>query len=469
MLLKQKLFTYQTVDGEQLPGGDPELRAGTIQYSRPGLFATIFFLCLGSGLFFIIPMLVGNATPLLLEKLSASNRAIALVGTTLPYILNMVITPVLSFQSDRYRSRLGRRMPYLLIGTPLIALFLLGVGFYAEIGSFCSTLFPTFNQNSEFWILAALLTGYNIFYLVNGSIIYYVYPDVIPGKYIGRFMSLLQLVGSGAGFFFSRYLLKYIETDLQLLFVGLTIAFLIGMGVIFLFVREGNYPPIEEEKRFPGLIGIVVSYVRECYSVPFYYAFFLMMALSETSLVCRNMFNLLYAKNTLGLTVEEAGIIAGWCGAVSCVLCYPIGMVVDKIGSLRVYGAGLVLVILVNIYGFFFVHDGTTFYISSIALAVVYAIQMTSTLPVFVDILPRELYGQFSSANALLRALFMAIGAYLGGWLFDWIKDYQYIFAWDFLFTCAALGCFAVLYVSWKKRGGREHYVAPLAGHHQTN
>jgi len=45
--------------------------------------------------------------------------------TTIPYAMNMVMTPIVSFSSDRYRSRWGRRIPFLIWPTPFIVLFLL--------------------------------------------------------------------------------------------------------------------------------------------------------------------------------------------------------------------------------------------------------------------------------------------------------------------------------------------------------
>lgn len=285
---------------------------------------------------------------------------------------------------------------------------------------------------------------------------------MIPERYIGRFMALLQLSGSLVGFLFSRYLLKFVENYQGILFTSLAVLFVAGMLWMISTVREGNYPEVDPNAKKPSFFGNIMVFVRECYSIPFYYCFFLTMALSEVSMITRGMFNLLYAKEQLHISVEAFGIISGWFGLVGVVLSFPLGFIVDKLGSLKVYGFGLVMVILTNLFGFFLVHDYTSFYAVMIALGVVYAIQMTSTLPVFVDILPKEFYGQFSAANALFRALFMTIGSYCGGLLFDLIGDYQYIFAWDFLFTVLAFLCFAKLYRDWQKRGGRRSYVAPV-------
>ena len=226
-------------------------------------------------------------------------------------------------------------------------------------------------------------------------------------------------------------------------------------------VREGAYPASDSDEEF-SLCKMVRSYFRECYSIPFYYGFFIMIALSDVSTICRAMFNFLYAQESLGLSYQEYGNVMGWGGVIGLVLSLPVGFLVDRFHALRVYAAGLFLVVVVNIVSFFYVNDFVTFYISSLLLSVVYTIQGAATLPCFVAILPKEYYGQFSSANALLRAAFMALCGMGGGMLFDLLDDYQYIYAWDFLFTIGALISFFVLYRGWRRRGGPDHYRPPL-------
>ena len=458
LFLRKTLFRYHRVS----ESAAPDMSTGTLQYTLPGLVATMMVLCIGTGIFIMMQVMLGNSLPLIARNYGANNQLIALLSTTIPYVFNMIITPIVSFRSDRTRTKIGRRMPFLLFATPFMALALIGIGWIEPICRLLESSFPWYSASFDLWILGALIILYNIFYLIIGSIIYYLFPDVIPERYIGRFMALLQLSGSLVGFLFSRYLLKFVETCQGILFTSLALLFAAGMFWMISTVREGDYPEVDPEEKAPSFFGNVMMFVRECYSIPFYYCFYLATALSEVSMVTRGMFNLLYAKEQLHISVEEFGIISGWFGLVGVVLSFPLGILVDKLGSLKVYGFGLATVIVTNLFGFFLVRDYTSFYVVMIVLGVVYAIQMTSTLPMFVDILPKEFYGQFSAATALFRALFMTIGSYCGGVLFDWLRDYQYIFAWDFLFTVLAFLCFVKLYADWAKRGGRRSYSAPL-------
>lgn len=224
------------------------------------------------------------------------------------------------------------------------------------------------------------------------------------------------------------------------------------------FVKEGEYPPPEPRKG-----SMISTYFRECFSLSFYRWFFLAIACNDASTVCRTMFNLLFAKEALGMSVDQFGKIMSVNAVISFFVLMPMGILVDKFHPLRTYMAGGILIVAANIFGFFFVRDYTSFYIVSVMLALVYVIQNASKLPMFVALLPTAQYGQFSSANAMVVSIFLIL-ANAGGGAFVDLLGYQYIYVWDFLFTGLGLFALFMLYRGWKKRGGRESYRPPLAG-----
>ena len=269
----QTIFLYKTLfryHPETKPGA-PELSVGTLQYTLPGLLSTMMVLCLGTGIFTIMQVMLGNALPLIARNYGANNQLIALLGTTIPYVFNMIITPIVSFRSDRTRTKIGRRMPYLLFAAPFMALALVGIGWIKPICRQLGNSLIWYSDSFDLWILGGLIVFYNIFYLIIGSIIYYLFPDVIPERYIGRFMALLQLSGSLVGFLFSRYLLKFVENYQEALFTSLAVLFAAGMFWMIFTVHEGNYPKVAPNMKAPSFIGNIMIFVRECYSIPFYY------------------------------------------------------------------------------------------------------------------------------------------------------------------------------------------------------
>lgn len=442
--------------------------AGTLGYTRGGLAAVVLLICLACIGFLAIQVVVPTLLPRQILNAGANNKTIALLITTIPYIIAMVINPIISFKSDRARTRIGRRMPFLLLSVPFVAIFCTLLGWTEWIGHGLDSILPnTWQGQGTLICLAVFSVVYNIFFLIPGSVFWYLFPDVIPQSFLGRFMSCYQLVSSLTMFVINRYFLRFADEYLEWLYTAVALLFLFSMMIMIFAVKEGDYEPAPDKNKDDSPVSAAVKsikvYCRECYSTGFYYWLFVTMALSEISLICRNMYNFIYAQNVLKISTANFGEIMGWYGVVGMVLSLPFGYLCDKLCALKVYGCGLLLVIFVNLFSFYLVKDETTFFITTILLAVVYTVQMVASIPVMAMIFPKALYGQFCSANGLFRAFFMAIAGYGGGVLFDYIRNYQYIYLWDFLFTAAAFCTFIGLYVAWKRRGGKEHYIAPLS------
>ena len=75
-------------------------------------------------------------------------------------------------------------------------------------------------------------------------------------------------------------------------------------------------------------------------------------------------------------------------------------------------------------------------------------------------LVPRDKYGQFSSAMAMVSAITLVLANAGGGWFID-LLGYQYIYMWDFLFTTVGLILLIWVYRKWKALGGDKNYVPP--------
>lgn len=456
----RNLFGYRQV--ASLPSNIGERRVGTIGYSWAGLVCTISILALGAFSFVTIQNLFNTLMPLQLSSIGASNKTIALIVTTMPYYVALVINPLFSSWSDRLRTRFGRRNPFILLSAPFITICLIGLGWAPEIATYLNNNSFIVSDKLTFWLLIIFAILYQIVFMIPGAIFWYLFPDVIPKFFMSRFMALFQIISSGAWFVFARWMLPFSETAIGYLYTFIGILYLVSMVILFFTVREGEYSEVDDIKGNVGVINAIKVYFKECYSIGFYYPFFLAVTLSEVSTICRGMYNLLYAKNNLHISIEDFGKIMSYYALVGLICSLPFGWLSDRFHPMKVYGGGLLLVVIVNVLSFYFVDDRTTFMYSTIMLGVVYAVQTVSTIPMFVAILPEKLYGQFCSACSLFRALFIGILGLGGGALLDYLGNYQYIYAWDAVFTFIALLCFIKLHSNWQKRGGKASYIAPV-------
>ena len=458
-LYRQRLI-YQAQS--EMDSSAADSRVGTLVYSLNGLLITCVFLLIGSLGFNLNQQVVGTLLPKQLDDLGASNVIIALLITALPSCITMVCNPIFSTWSDRTRTGLGRRRPFLLFSAPLIAVCMVVIGWTPVWSRELMAL--SWFQHSWFPLLFLGIASvcYNILFMFPMAILWYLFPDVVPAKYLTRYMAAFNIVAQGSGVLFGSWLIGFADGSIGWLYTGAALFFMVSMSLLVWGVREGDYPPVENRRMTKTPWGAIRLYLLECYSIPFYYCFFLAMALSDVSQICGWMFNLLYAQKKLGISLEDYGSIMSYSAMIGLVCCVPFAWLSDRLHPMRFFIISLLVITSANAVGFFYVDDERSFLVISIVLAVVYAMQTVCTIPVFVAILPAANYGQFSSANALFRSIFFALGGLGGGMLFDYVGDYQYIYAWDFCFTFAAFGCFLLLYRNWKRRGGPGHYQAPV-------
>lgn len=459
-MLQRLKFRYKTIPETPELLNSPAT-VSRINYGRIGLVFTIGVLVFGV-FFWQLQNQVALILPVKFQNRGATDSTIALVLTSMPFLLNMIVNPIVSFKSDRTRSRFGRRIPYVMFSVFSASLMCLGLGWSGEIGALLAPVIGLSIDQTVLMLMIIFTIGSMICGLFIGSTIYYLFADLVPQKYFGRFMVMFQMTCAGAGILGNKLLLPLADSYFNWTYTLMSLAYVVAFIIFFLLLREGEYPPVDDENKTGSVLDDVKLFFTECFSIPFYYWFFLMVSFSEVSMVCRTSFNILYARKNLGMSVEAYGDVMMWYMILSLVLSVPVGICIDKFSSLSVYLTGLILVTLVNAFGFYYVTDAASFYVISMLLAVVYTIQNTAALPVYVTILPKPKFGQYSAATALLRSSVMFVGAYGGGQFIEKIGNYQYIFVWDFFLTLLAIPFMLGLIAAWKKLGGKEHYLAPM-------
>ena len=311
------------------------------------------------------------------------------------------------------------------------------------------------------------ITKKAIYIYAQASVFYYIFADVVPKPFVGRFMALFRVVGTAAGIVFSKWILPLADKQelVPWIFTGVAVIYLISFTQMCFNVKEGQYPPPEKIKKV-SLFGMIKKYSVECFSIPFYLYLFIGQAVNTTSNACRVMFNLLYAKEDLGLSMAQYGHITATVSLVMMFAYIPLGWIVDKFHPLRIFILGGFLIIAANIFGFFWCHDYTTFFIVTFMISGTYVLQGASGLPLTVRVYPSEKYGQFCSANAMIGSIVLIVANAGGGAFIDLGKKFGYgynlIFVWDFIFTIIATTLLLVVYFKWKKYGGDKNYVAPM-------
>ncbi|MFA5865726.1 MAG: MFS transporter [Phycisphaerae bacterium] len=440
-------------------------QVGTLTYTRWGIVRLFAWLLWGDFCFSLMETVMPTLLPLSLNDLGVKLATIGIIMGSIPNLMAFFTVPVISTRSDRHRGRYGRRIPFLFWATPFITIFLILIGYSNTIGTWLHGAFlGKYLHVSAFSVIFVIVCvcsiGFQFFNMFINSIYYYIWPDVVPDVFLGRFMSLFRIVSQAAAFVWSRYIFKYAGTHRQEIYLGIGLLYLVSFMLMCWKIKEGNYPPPPKPTHRPNLIRSVKTYMRECFTHPFYLWFFVATTIFGFSGAAA-AFSIFFSLNTLHLSYEQIGKINSWCVLLSIPVLVVLGWLSDKIHPVRMAIVATIFNIIMPAVGFFFVYDAKSFLIFSLIGTVAYYAYIVCSIPMFAAILPRERYGQFCSAQGMMAALCGIVGIFLAGKFIDVVGDYRYIFIWKGVFVAASLIPMLIVYRKWMQYGGSKNYTPP--------
>lgn len=474
------------IDYEASPdasGKDPNRFAvGTLRYTQLGIVSLFIWLLWGDFCFYLMETVIPNVLPLKLKSLDAPNVVVGILMSTVPSAINFVVNPIVSFRSDRYRSRRGRRIPFLLWATPPLTVFLILLGLAEPLGNALhrNIFGPWFNfspNTAVLTLIAVFMIGFQICNMFIASVYYYLFNDVVPAAFLSRFMSLFRIVGLCATSLFQFFILPHAQTHMREIFIVAAVLYCIAFLTMCLKVREGEYPPPPEGDVSPGFAASVKIYLTECFTHRFYLQFFISNALWAVGASIAPF--ILYLNLSIGLDLGTIGKINGASGILSMLLLYPAGIWSDRWHPLRTTLLSVTaLVLLAPIPLIWFAVEPTP----KLAVMVTVATMLTmlpvrvlyeaASLPVYMRLLPRERYGQFSSADAMVRCVLLIVAGPLVGLCMDGLKwlhngdPFYHRYAPIFVLICqvSSLMFLWPVYREWKARGGDASFTPPSVG-----
>jgi len=297
---------------------------------------------------------------------------------------------------------------------------------------------------------------------------WYLFADVVPEAFIGRFAALFRLVGVGATSLFMLYIFPHAETHFSQIFFGIALLYLFGFGVMCTMVKEGEYPPPDDIGENPSILKQAKIYVTECFSHKIYVSLFLYTIFSfmGMSLALANV--VIFHTDGIGLSLGQIGWVAGVIGIATAILAYPSGWLVDKFNALRVTLLMVVPIVVLQGASFFFMRDFNSFVVLEGSKAVFMSLIGAATYPMLIVIFPRDKFGQFCSCNGAMRSVAMILAAPLLGIILDALTQKgadKFAFRWTYMlgticYACAIFFLYNV-YLVWRSRGGTKGYVAP--------
>jgi Na+/melibiose symporter-like transporter len=483
-------------------------KVGTLRYTAFGLGMVFFWLLWGDFAYSLFDNNMPGILNLKLKDMGASDMVNVLLNKTIAYVVVFLFAPAVSFRSDRHRGRWGRRMPFLFWSTPFVGLFIFLMGCYEPLtnlvtgGAATATImgFTLSSTAVSLIVFGILFVAYDFSNICVGTVYWYLFNDVVPERLLSQFLSCFRIVGTLAGMFYSKWIFPNILDHFQITFMVGGVIYVLAYLAMCVMVKEGNYPPPpplpvrptgkwERVTRYVALapagrwadnfMAQAKTYAKECFTHRFYWYFFLQSMFFFVSWQT-GIFSTIRNRDSLGLTLQQLGDLGAITMFVSLLLQYPAGWLADKWNPIRVFTLTTFITFGQNICQclFIFFPDLTPktnlliMYWLSFTLMPFSVLHGAAEIPMYMRLLPKERYGQFCSANAMIRSFALIFGSILAGYFMDSLAthfhmdDFRYRFypVWAVAFQIPAFIFLGLLYREWKRRGGDKGYTPPEAG-----
>ncbi|MDO9129757.1 MAG: MFS transporter [Anaerolineales bacterium] len=372
-------------------------------------YGKIFLLGLG---FFGVSVIWGvyNAfVPIFLAE--KFNLAPAMIGffMTLDNIAALFIQPPVGAWSDRLRTPIGRRLPFVLVGAPIGAVVFGLIPLAAAL--------PLFVACTSTLILSMALWRTPVVALM---------PDITPSRYRSQANGIINFMGGvGAIFSFLGGSALYRLNPAFPFWMGSALVVLAGV-LVLAFIREPKEYATDEKQ--PGMIESLKEVLqdRERSAIRIFLAIFFWF-LGFTAI---EAFFTLYAKNHLGLNEADGARLLGHLSLVFVLAALVAGYVGGKAGR-RVTILSGIAVIGVIVLTIFFLPPavlttvvtklpvlGTVPVISLLLMAAGagWALININSLPMVVELTSAARFGTYTGLYYLFSTLSAIVGPNVNGW-----------------------------------------------------
>ena len=411
---------------------------GTLTYTTTGLVVLFCWLLWGDFAWAMKDRAIPPIVQTLLQKFGTSDMFAGLLFGSLPPALGLILGPIIAYKSDRHRGRWGRRIPYLLISTPIALFGIAGLACSPKLGEHLDKWLGPHSWGLNSCVLGLLALCWMLFEFsttianaVYGALI----NDVVPQPVLGRFYGIFRALSLVVGIIFFLGMPDTKEPPYVLIFLAVGAIYGIGVTLMCFNVKEGEYPPqppMDAGRNVRGAIQAVKTYFQECFGNTYYWWLFGSMAVATIATGPVNLFSIFFA-GSIHMDLKVYWNCLAVTYSISLVMAYPLGWLADRFHPLRVAIVALGLYALVALWGGLFIRDAQTLpsrWWQTCAIALVARRRVNTAIPsLMLRLLPKAEFAQFASAGGILTAVAWMLLAPVSGFLLDHLNhDYRYTF-----------------------------------------
>lgn len=340
------------------------------------------------------------------------NLAPALIGffMTLDNIAAIFIQPPVGAWSDRLRTPIGRRMPFILIGAPIGALVFGIIPLVAALPLFVACT-STLLLSMAFWRtpVVALM------------------PDITPSQFRSQANGIINLMGGIGTIIASLVGSTLYEINIAFPFWMGSVLVILAALLVFILIKEPKEYELGEKEpsMFESLRELTAS--EEKSGVRILWAIFFWF-LAYTGI---EAFLTLYATKYIGIPEGDAGRLLGHIGLFFVIFAVPAGLLGSRLGRRVTISAGIVLMALL-IFGLFILPPealstlltklpvlGNIRVVSLFLMpaGIAWALININSLPMVVDMTTAARIGTFTGLYYLFSTFSAIVGPNLNGLL----------------------------------------------------
>ncbi|MDD5503190.1 MAG: MFS transporter [Candidatus Thermoplasmatota archaeon] len=359
----------------------------------------------------VIMALNMSPIPMTIAKNLTSNVALVtglVIGAY--WLLSILLSPVIGAMSDRTKTKIGRRLPYLRIFVPMSAAGIFGMAVFAGTSNSMLSL--------ALFIASYLVVAFS--YSVWAGPYWALMPDITEESERGEtsgYMQGLNILGVVLAMMVSAALWDKSPTITLCIFGA--VALVTGLVTAFGIKEKENYP-VEEKAKLSDI-------VKDLFAANELAKFFCISMLWWFAMGSIQSFFVLYAEKSLNAKVETSNIIMGIFTIILVVCAVPFGIFADKLGKRKILLAGILMAGLGMIQGFFITNIAYAYVTMGITAAGLGAI-IVLTYTITADLIPKGKEGKFMGLSNFFMAVPNAIAASgMGALITAFGEDYRII------------------------------------------
>ncbi len=311
--------------------------------SLKGYWLTTFLIGLGFFTMGLMDPLYDNYVPIFLGYYIEQNSLIGLV-MTLDNILAIILIPIFSALSDKTRTRIGRRMPYIATLLPISAVFF--------------ALVPVMAYKSLILLVVTIFMLNISKQAVRGPVVALM-PDMVPGDLRSEANGVINTMGGIATILGTILLARLMDVfihvpglgnvDKVLAFPVASVFVILAVVLLFVFVKENRSKVSTKEDREEKNNEPIIKSLKAVIGEKEKSALFILLSLLCWFIAYQGILPFVgkYTTEVLGTSAGTAALSSGMVGVAYAIFAVPSGKFAHKHGRKKTIRWALIAIVIV--------------------------------------------------------------------------------------------------------------------------